>query len=260
MSNLVKYGSFDLEELEKIESKIEQASGKGDFLKPKNRKNILRFLPPKVGQRSPFLITHEHYVKADNGSSARFVCPKNMENKPCPACDMFAKLYSSGNRIDRDKSFEFKPKLRVYANVVTSDDPHHPKIYAFGKTVWDSLKRIRKDTDDGGDFCDPSEEGFNIVITKTGEKLNTRYSVTAARNNSALEDFSAIERQWDLSKYAVVPSLEEAMDLMQNGYQKEEREERQYQPESRQISDGSEGKPRADSLIYDVDDDDDVPW
>ena len=255
MTNLVKYGSFDLDELEKQDSQAGASTSSADFVKLKDGKNVLRFLPPKVGEKSPFMLTHEHYVKAENGESARFVCPKNQESKPCPACKMSAELRSTGNNLDRDKSFDFAPKLRVYANVVSIDDPASPKIYGFGKMVWEGLKRIRKDRDDGGDYTDPTESGFNIVINKTGENLGTRYSVTAARNNTPLEDLSVIEQQWDLNKYSAVPSMEEAIDLMQNGYQKKD-----YSDKPKQISDGPKMKTRrADAVIYDVDTDE-VPF
>ena len=43
MTNLVKYGSFDLDELEKQDSQAGSSTSSADFVKLKDGKNVLRF-------------------------------------------------------------------------------------------------------------------------------------------------------------------------------------------------------------------------
>jgi hypothetical protein len=226
MGNLVKYGSFNLDDLDKQDAQVAATTTVGaDFMKLQPGNNKVRFIPPEGGG-SPFEIVNEHFIDTPTGQRVRFTCPRLMEKKDCPACQEADRLKRTGNPIDRDKAWSFYPKLRVYSNVIDRENPGAPRILAFGKTIWDGLKRIRRDKDEGGDFTNPGPDGFDVIITREGTgKNDTRYSVRPARTDAALAEgddgiTKVIADQWDLSKYSSVPSLEEAMNMMREGYQK----------------------------------------
>jgi hypothetical protein len=268
MGSLVKYGSFDLDTLEKQDAQVAATTTVGaDFMKMQPGKNRVRFLPSATPGESPLLIVNEHFVDTPDGQRVRFACPRLMDKEPCPACQEADRLKRTGNPIERDKAWNFYPKLRVYANVIDRDNPGSPRILAFGKMIWDGLKRIRKDKDEGGDFTNPLGDGFDIVITREGTgKNDTKYSVSAARSDSALtnnpdEIDELIESQWDLSKYSRTPTLEEAMDMMQNGYDKKGA---QAAPSRKQLVPPAPAKKkrstaRAAEQVYDVDSDE-IPY
>ena len=265
MGNLQKYGGFDLDQLEKQDALVESNSSVGaDFMKPQEGKNRVRFLPPKAAGQSPFVMVNEHFIETPGGQKVRFACPRLMEKKPCPACQQADELKRSGNPIDRDKAWSLYPKLRVYANVYDRENPGNPRILAFGKTVWNGLKRIRRDRDEGGDFTNPMADGFDVIINREGTGLQTKYSVSTSRSDSALAETDEeidriIQAQYDLEKYAKVLTLDEVLDMMQNGYQKRE----DKAPPSRRRGQTNMQLPpstdKASDMIYDVDSDD-VPY
>jgi len=267
MGNLQKYGSFDLDTLDKQDALVEANSSVGaDFMKLQPGKNKIRFLPSLKPGESPFIIVNEHFIDTPGGQKVRFACPRLMEKKPCPACQQADELKRTGNPLDRDKAWSFYPKMRVYANVYDRENPGNPRILAFGKTIWEGLKRIRRDRDEGGDFTNPMADGFDIVITREGTGLQTKYAVSSSRSDSALaDDTSEIDRiiqaQYDLEKYSRVLTLDEVVDMMQNGYQKKSddgggRGRRQI---SAPPSSTPKSSARAADQVYDVDSDE-VPW
>ena len=265
MGNLVKYGSFDLDTLEKQDQLVESNSTVGaDFMKLQPGKNKLRFLPPKTPGQSPFIMVNEHFLETPGGQKVRFACPRLMEKKPCPACQQADDLKRTGNPLDRDKAWSFYPKLRVYANVYDRENPGNPRILAFGKTIWEGLKRIRKDRDEGGDFTNPMADGFDIVITREGTGLQTKYAVSSSRSDSALSDDEMeidriIQAQYDLSKYSKVLTLDEVIDMMENGYQKKEDSAPRRGRGMQQQRIAPPSSAKATDHIYDVDSDD-VPY
>jgi hypothetical protein len=187
-----------------------------------------------------------------------------MEKKTCPACQQADELKRTGNPLDRDKAWSFYPKMRVYANVYDRENPGNPRILAFGKTIWDGLKRIRRDRDEGGDYTNPMNDGFDIVITREGQGMQTKYAVSSSRSDSPLaEDATEVDRiiqaQWDLSKYASVLTLDEVIDMMENGYQKKNDDGGGRRQIAAPIKSPPRSSARAAEQVYDVDSDE-IPY
>ena len=210
---IATYGEWTPEQMEK-ESK-EMASG-GDFWKAPVGKTAVRFLPPKIGWKSPFVIQHQHYIELPNVEKAIiFSCPKMHEGKRCLACSKADQMESSGNARDERASKKLRPSRRMLANViVTPKDPDsRPVIWGFGKTVYDQLKAIREDDEGGGNFTDPVK-GFSIVVTRTGTgKDDTRYTCIPSRNVGPLANMDWIETQTDLNKLVRIPTVEQQQRL-----------------------------------------------
>jgi hypothetical protein len=214
-TSLVKYGAFELTDAEEESRLGEDEGGVSEFLKLAQGKNVLRFLPPKPGVK-PFKIIYEHFIETPGQKGRmRFCCPRLMAQCNCPACNEMNELRKTGNPVDRNKAWSLKGKRRVYANVIDrAHEDEGVKVFAFGKMIHEALLTIRQDASDGGDFTNPTAEGFDIVIMRKGEALDTEYSVLAARNASPLsahprqmEDW--IADQFDLDSYARVPDEEE---------------------------------------------------
>jgi hypothetical protein len=213
MSNIVKYGSYTIDDAELDEQESKKVGGGGQFLKMQPGRNIVRFLPPKPGQKL-FLAYFQHFVKlAGMQNAASFACPAKLASKPCPVCQEAHRLESTGNAADAAVARTLFPRRRVLANVIDRKNPDAgPQILAFGKVVHDALIAIRKNEDAGGDFTHP-EEGFDISIEKSGAGLKTEYAVQASRKTTPLGDLAWIDQQPDLAKYATVKSPEEIMQI-----------------------------------------------
>jgi hypothetical protein len=213
MPNIAKYAAYDMGATEEEEEKLNESGG-GAFMKmAREGTYTVRFLPPPVGRNSPFVMVHQHFVEKDDGSKAVFGCPRMM-NKPaefCPVCERADKMKASGDKADFEAAKKLFPSFRVFANVINRDDEElGVQILGFGKMIHKELIALRRDTKEGGDFTNPEEDGFDILITRKGLTMtNTKYSVRPARNSTPLGNMEWIESQPDLSRYATPKTAEE---------------------------------------------------
>lgn len=218
MSNIVKHGSWSPEA---VAADVTEASkGSTDFFKPRVGQNVLRFLPPGVGSKSPFVVTYQHFIELADGKRVMFNCARMMVKARCPACERMDALLRTGTDADYKASWDFKAKLRVFSNIIDRDNPDGGvQAFGFGKSILDALVAIRQDARAGGDFTD-SEQGFDIVVTKKGEGMRTEYAVLPDRNSSPLSNDTKEQESWlestpELSRFLKVPSYEDALAKMQ---------------------------------------------
>lgn len=248
MANLVKYGEYTLEAAQEEQQRIDEGGSGGDFMTLEEGKNVVRFLPPKVGVKSPFHIVDQHYIKVPGAvSELKFTCLRKTYRKPCPACMKAEALKNSGNPVDADAARDYWPRRRVYANVIDRSEPEKgPRILGMPKTIHEALVTMRQDSTAGGDFCNPAK-GFDIVIHRKGTtKMDTEYSVSGARESSRLcadEQQMAdwIEAQHDLTTLVKVHSEQEIRDLLAGrgaiAQQAQQQGERSRGPRVRTIQD-----------------------
>lgn len=218
---LKTYGSWSPEVADEQRRELD-AMGAGMW-KPKDGKNRVRFAPPQVGVKSPLVQTQNHYIEVPGKEfGVGFNCPRVMvkpvNSKKCPSCIRVDELIRTGNKADEEAAFKLKPKLRVYAYVIDRAAPELGwQAYAFGKKVYDQLLEIRGDQEKGGDFTDPSEDGFDIEITKRGSNLKTEYAVKARDssplgNDEWLEQLGALPKLDD--KFAQILTYDQIMEKL----------------------------------------------
>lgn len=188
--DLTKYTGFDMDMLEETDRRVEEVGGSA-YVKLEVGDTIVRILPAPAGQM-PFRVTSLHYIDAVPGLDKKivFACPRVEEKKPCLACTEADRLLSTGNPLDRASSKRISGTLTVYANALDRSMPDAgPKILSMGSTIWKKLKAIRQNPRAGGDFTDPGDGGFDIIISREGTgPRDTRYEVSTDRNNSPLAD------------------------------------------------------------------------
>ena len=215
MGNLVKYGEWDMEDAAKAKEDAARGSGGGEFFKFEDGRNILRFLPPRPGERANIRI-FQHFVKGTDNKKTTLVCPRltNNNNGSCPICEHCDNLRKTGNAADRERAYEMSAKMRAFANAVDRKNPDKgPQVVGFGKTVLEALAALRIDTDAGGDFVNP-DTGFDIIIEKTGQKMETKYAVRPARTSSPLGNLEWADRQANLEQFAVMKSRAEILEIL----------------------------------------------
>lgn len=208
-----KWGSYDVEAAKEEQEQV--GKGAGGFFKFEQGNNRVRFLPPPAGKRTPFVLVQQHFVQLPGmAAAASFNCPRAMASERCPVCDKADKLKASGNPVDFEEAKKLYPKLRVFANVIDRKHPEQgPQVIAYGKMVHEKLVKLRTDEDAGGDFTHPLE-GFDIIIEKNGDGMNTKYEVRPARQSTPLGDLEWIDMQQDLARFAAVPSAEELAEKL----------------------------------------------
>jgi hypothetical protein len=226
MSNLAKYGSFSLEQAAHEAEESERASTGADFFKVPTGECVIRILPPRIGKTSPFRVVYQHFIEVPGASSnVNFTCPRmqaktdRVPARYCPACAKADELRERGSPTAYDLAGTFLPRRRIFANIIFRGDPERGVlIFPFGKQIHDQLLALRGNKDAGGDFCDPTENGFDIVLNRTGTGLKTEYKVFPARKLSPLAEDSETASAWlesmhDLDRYARIPTDEELRAL-----------------------------------------------
>jgi hypothetical protein len=219
MSNMVRYGGFSVETLDKVADQASSIAG-NNFMDLEVGENVVRFIPPTLGVESRFRVTAMHYIDGIPGVDKMrvFACPRVELKQPCLACAESERLNKTGSKEDKDRAYRISAGLRVYANVINRKNGRN-MVLAFGKTIFDQLKAIRRNPRLGGDFTDPSANGFDIVINREGAgRTDTKYMVSASREATPLapseaEVMEIIENQIDLEAL-VDPTIPEEIQQM----------------------------------------------
>ena len=219
MANIVKYGGLTIDAMDKVSGRVDSVSG-GSFIKIGVGENCFRFLPSKAPGINPLRATALHYIDAVPGLDKMvvFACPRVELKQPCIACQKVQEMNESKNPIDRERAWQMKASVRIYANVIDRNNPDAGvKVLGFGKQIHEQLKAILTSARLGGDFTDPTENGFDIIIVRTGSgKNDTKYVVSADRRNGPLgatvaETNALIDSQQDLEQFVKIEPPEELL-------------------------------------------------
>lgn len=197
-SGIVKYASFSMEEVNEAEKAVNSLSSGKYLEKLPEGDTVLRFLPARPGERV-VRITAMHYCRDVPGLDKLFAfsCPRYELKQECFVCAKCEELSRSPLKDDKDKAKSWSPRVKVYANVIDRGNPElGVRVWGFGKSIWEQLKELRKNMRTGGDYTDPTERGFDVVVTRTGTGQNdTEYKIMADRQCSPLCEGG--EPAWD---------------------------------------------------------------
>lgn len=216
MANEELWQPTNLDEIEKERTQLadERAASKArqGRMQLQVGKNVVRVLPGRKGQKSPFYRVWLHYVKnpATPGKNGRpLPCPLKNSNKPCVICKTVGNLRRSNNPLDAKAANDLSASRRIYANVVDMSAPDKgPQALEFGVKIYeDLLALMNKDPNDPssvGDITHP-DTGYNIVIEKAvGDPNNLRettdYKVRAAKAPTVIADKKWLTAMKDLTQ------------------------------------------------------------
>lgn len=159
-------------------------------LKPQPGKHVYRVLPSwRGGDEKQFW--HDfggHFVKTKESGAkpaAVYVCSEKTFGKPCEVCDSIKKLLAVSTDDDMTKMLkEANSAQRYLMNVlhITGDQPTKPQILEVGQGVFESICAL---IGEYGDITDPSE-GVDLVITRQGSGLDTKYTVMPAAKSGVV--------------------------------------------------------------------------
>lgn len=240
-SSLVKYEDFSVEEAESLEKEAAATRGGGVMVKLGIGKTVVRPIPALKGSK---LIRHAfvHYVDVPGVGRISINCPRLLAKKSCPVCAQENKLMSTGNDVDYKKSRKLTAKRRGYMNVlVRGREEDGARVLPFGPQIEEQLIEIRKDEDDGGNYVHPVN-GFDLIIVRKGEKMNTEYTVKASskRPTPLLKDASAmeelIESQHNLDRFLRVESLSKIEARLRGEEPGDDDEEEDERPRAKRAS------------------------
>ena len=211
-------GKLNMEAVQKARARLERQGNNAAFDKLSNGKNVRRLLWPKGNKDLCYSEGYIHFGLGEDGKTS-MVCRKteNQSNR-CPVCEYINELQKSRDKNDKTLAERLKGKKRVYMNVLDRDSESGDeiKILACGLTVQKQIIAILCDPD-YGDITD-FDEGIDITIKRTGQGLNTEYTVLPKRDrtpaSTTMTKEELEEAMPDLDELWRVPSVEDMENLL----------------------------------------------
>lgn len=170
--------------------------------KPSPGKSVWRILPG-WNPKDPNQFFHpfgQHFIKDLEGNiKAVLVCPEKTFDQPCEICDMIGDAVRAATDDDTIRAIKESRSTQSYLlNAVHVDGDGGVKILSLGTMAFNSLIEAMEEYPD---LLDP-EEGQDIVISRDGTGINTKYSITVrAASKSKPVAKSALSNMHDLDEY-----------------------------------------------------------
>lgn len=122
-----------------------------------------------------------------------FLCLDKMLGKECPICE------ARHETSDEDEQSSLKPSLRALCWVIDRDNEKAgPMLWSMPNSLFReiNLRSIEKKTNTPI-LIDHPEEGFDLMFTRTGTGLKTKYTgVEIERDSSPVHDDQKLQKRW----------------------------------------------------------------
>jgi hypothetical protein len=221
-TSLALYEDFDLDALQQDREDSKKSSKSKNLGALPQGKTVLRMGPPRPGTKTPWRPVWMHYVDVPGlDNSVAFVCPRMEAKLPCRVCTKAKQMQASNNPVDQKRGENLLPQRQLFANVFQRAAPEEGwKVWKFGTMIHKKLIEIR-DPDEGLglNFTHPVN-GYDLIIIRTGEKKNTRYSVAVdPKGPSPLlpdnaEMTELLQQMHNLESLAAVPSDHDIQEML----------------------------------------------
>ncbi len=229
----------------KLAQELNRGSGRGArFWRPEDGDNTIRIMPewtqdePYKGQFWREVAQHWGISEDQKGP---IICPlvtPHLEGE-CPVCQFVDELRADKNNVAaQEASKGARAKKCFLVNIVDCDDPTYSakdvaeykknkpefdvpfeagdqkiQVYACPKTLFDQILNIVMKND--LDIAD-LESGHDLVITRVGKGLTTRYSVTPKVKSSPSDVSGGVELP-QLDQVGFLMTFDEMTKLLTNG-------------------------------------------
>ncbi|QKE56530.1 DNA binding protein [Bacillus phage YungSlug] len=239
----------------KLTETKERGNGGGDikYWKPKDGRNVIRILPAADRGNGFYAEGKVRYNVGPNKRKARV--PLDQDEK-CPIKDFVSALYATKDEADKKLAKKMGVRTNYAFNVIDRSVEEGQEgygevlLYNANASVFEGVLTILLDPD-YGDFLDP-EKGRDIIITKTGKDLETKYTVNARPKEEpiGIEDWE--KNLHDLVKLTEPHSYEKREKLLSgeddgdddssNDKKEESKEEKKQETKSTPPADKEEKK------------------
>jgi hypothetical protein len=149
----------------------------------------MRVVPPMNETGILFVKAVNHFgFKNEDGINIAPACLlSHTDEERCFMCDLTKYLFSVGDQ-KLARRIGAKPKWFVQAFIWDGAEYFGPKLVGLSKTTADQVLDIldQQEQTDIPFFCDP-DEGHDLIITRKGSQLQTKYTVNAGGKPVALD-------------------------------------------------------------------------
>ncbi|MDB4337645.1 hypothetical protein OAA09_01345 [bacterium] len=198
-------------DLEAIRKKLGQLSGnnskRNTMWRPQEgEEHTVRLLSFQDNDGQPF---QERYFYYNIGNNPGLLAPYQFK-KPDPIQELITKLRDDGSKESYELAKKLYPKMRTYAPVIVrGEEDKGVRLWAFGKTVYQSLLNIMLD-EDYGDITDPQEgRDVKVVCNKPPGRMWAMTEVRPRGKGTALSTDSNQATEWIRS----IPNLDDMFAL-----------------------------------------------
>lgn len=198
-------------DLAAIRKKLNQLSGvntkKNVMWRPEeNQEYTIRIVPFKNNDGQPF---KELYFYYNIGSNPGILAPYQF-GKPDPFQELITKLRDEASKESYELAKKLYPKMRCYAAVIVrGEEDKGVRLWAFGKSVYQSLLNYMID-EDYGDITDvESGRDIRVSCVKAAGKQFADTDVRPRGKDSPLSEDASKSMQW----IDGVPDLNDMFEL-----------------------------------------------
>lgn len=157
----------------------------------------LRVMPPVTEDGMLFTVVSNHFkLKSDEGMKIALACLREHGNPEigtdCYLCDLVRHL-KTGDKAEQKIAKDIEASRRWYLQCLiydkAEDEYFGPKLVGLSRTTAEQVQSILSTQDEVGDayFCDP-DKGQDIIITRKGSGLASKYSSMPSNKIAALSD------------------------------------------------------------------------
>lgn len=236
------------QKLQETQERMSRGGGNGDFKfwAPKDGRNVIRILPPKPGSEDFYVEARVHY---NVGPDKKMVTCGKTARSTCAVCDFVDALFKSGDKEDEKLAKRMRATSRYYFNVIDRSVEEGQEgygevmVFGSGATIFTDILGIIVDPD-YGDITDP-EEGYDIIITKSGKGLDTEYKTNARPKQTPIGIDGWEEKMIDLSFFAK-PKSDEDMEAILEGREVSKKDEDEGESEKPSKPSKQSSKPKVD--------------
>jgi hypothetical protein len=194
-------------DLDAIRKKLDQLSGtnsrRNTMWRPQEGEEAnIRLLSFADNDGQPF---KERWFYYNIGNNPGLLAPYQF-GQPDPIQELINKLRDDGSKESYELAKKLYPKMRSYAPVIVrGEEDRGVRIWAFGKTVYQSLLNIMLD-EDYGDITDPTDgRDVKVICTKAPGRMWAMTEVRPRGKQSKLSDNAPEAKGWLDS----IPNLDE---------------------------------------------------
>ncbi len=198
-------------DLDAIRNKLNQLSGQNsrrntNWRPQEGEESNVRILSFPDNDGQPF---KERWFYYNIGNNPGLLAPYQF-GKPDPIQELITKLRDDGSKESYELAKKLYPKMRCYAPVVVrGEEEKGVRIWAFGKTVYQTLLNIMLD-EDYGDITDPNTgRDVKVVCTKPPGRMWATTEVRPRGKQSQLSEDATKAKDW----LGSIPSLDDMFTL-----------------------------------------------
>lgn len=160
--------------------------GNYDTFTPKEGDNTIRVLPAGwEGNTDYAYAVWIHWgIGADESA---YLCLRKMKGETCPICQEVARMKADGEGDDA-KRIDCKERFICWI-IDRSDRDETPALYSMPAGTYKDINALCYSSKSGkAIFIDNPDDGYDVIIRRTGTKINTKYLPQVDREATAVTD------------------------------------------------------------------------